>query len=92
MGRASGDVPCRISNAYWPRSCSGPQDPITQRLYYRWNFQLMAASGYIVVVTKRRGLPSFERARNNAVSGNWDGQPMRDYLTALDKISVEPLC
>ena len=52
----------------------------------------MAASGYIVVVTNRRGLPGFERARNDAVSGNWGGQPMRDYLTALDKISVEPLC
>ena len=52
----------------------------------------MAANGYIVVVIKRHGLPGFERARNDAVLGNWGGQPMRDYLTALDKISVEPLC
>ena len=51
-----------------------------------------AANGYIVVAPNRRGLPGFGRAGNDAVSGDWGGQPMRDYLTALDKISEEPLC
>ena len=74
------------------RSCNGPQDPITQSLYYRWDFQLMAANGYIVVAPNRRGLPGFGRAGNDAVSGDCSDQPMRDYLTALDKISEEPLC
>ena len=49
-----------------------------------------AANGYIVVAPNRRGLPGFGRAGNDAVSGDWGGQPMRDYLTALDKISEEP--
>jgi dipeptidyl aminopeptidase/acylaminoacyl peptidase len=37
----------------------GPQSPITQSWSYRWNFQLMAANGYIIVAPNRRGLPGF---------------------------------
>ena len=51
-----------------------------------------AANGYIVVAPNLGGLPGFGRAGNDAVSSDWGAQPMRDYLTALDKISEEPLC
>ena len=68
----------------------GPQSPITQSQSYRWNFQLMAANGYIVVAPNRRGLPGFGRKWNDAISGDWGGQPIRDYLSAIDKISEEP--
>ncbi len=68
----------------------GPQSPITQGQSYRWNFQLMAANGYIVVAPNRRGLPGFGRKWNDAISGDWGGQPIRDYLAAIDKISEEP--
>ena len=68
----------------------GPQSPITQSQSYRWNFQLMAANGYIVVAPNRRGLPGFGREWNDAISGDWGGQPIRDYLSAIDKISEEP--
>ena len=68
----------------------GPQAPITQSQNYRWNFHLMAANGYIVVAPNRRGLPGFGREWNDAISGDWGGQPMRDYLSAIDKLSEEP--
>ena len=68
----------------------GPQSAITQSQSYRWNFQLMAANGYIIVAPNRRGLPGFGRAWNDAISGDWGGQPIRDYLSAIDKISEEP--
>ncbi|GAA4348834.1 S9 family peptidase [Hymenobacter saemangeumensis] len=68
----------------------GPQSPITQTQSYRWNFQLMAANGYIVVAPNRRGLPGFGREWNDAISGDWGGQPIRDYLSAIDKVSEEP--
>jgi len=68
----------------------GPQSPITQSQSFRWNFQLMAANGYIVVAPNRRGLPGFGRQWNDAISGDWGGQPIRDYLSAIDKISEEP--
>jgi len=68
----------------------GPQSPITQSQSYRWNFQLMAANGYIVVAPNRRGLPGFGREWNDAISGDWGGQPIRDYLSAIDEVSKEP--
>ncbi|GAB2770167.1 dipeptidyl aminopeptidase/acylaminoacyl peptidase [Hymenobacter luteus] len=68
----------------------GPQSPITQSFSYRWNFQLLAAGGYIVVAPNRRGLPGFGTEWNNSISGDWGGQPIRDYLSAIDAISQEP--
>ena len=35
----------------------GPQSPVSQFWSYRWNFQIMAANGYVVVAPNRRGLP-----------------------------------
>ncbi|MBG8552873.1 S9 family peptidase [Hymenobacter guriensis] len=68
----------------------GPQSPITQAFSYRWNFQLLAANGYIVVAPNRRGLPGFGTEWNNSISGDWGGQPIRDYLSAIDAVSAEP--
>ena len=67
----------------------GPQSAITQSQSFRWNFQLMAANGYIVVAPNRRGLPGFGREWNDAISGDWGGQPIRDYLSAIDDVSKE---
>lgn len=68
----------------------GPQSPITHSFSYRWNFQLLAANGYIVVAPNRRGLPGFGTEWNNSISGDWGGQPIRDYLSAIDAVSQEP--
>ena len=68
----------------------GPQSPITQSFSYRWNFQLMAANGYVVVAPNRRGLPGFGREWNDAISGDWGGQPIRDYLAAIDDAATLP--
>ncbi len=67
----------------------GPQSVISQSFSYRWNFQLMAAQGYIIVAPNRRGLPSFGQEWNDEISGDWGGQAMRDYLTAIDELSKE---
>src|SRR6478736_5809794 len=68
----------------------GPQSPVSQSFSYRWNFQLMAANGYIVVAPNRRGLPGFGTEWNNAISGDWGGQAINDYLTAIDDMAKEP--
>jgi dipeptidyl aminopeptidase/acylaminoacyl peptidase len=68
----------------------GPQSVISQSFSYRWNFQLMAAMGYIVVAPNRRGLPSFGQKWNDDISGDWGGQAMNDYLSAIDDVSKEP--
>jgi dipeptidyl aminopeptidase/acylaminoacyl peptidase len=67
----------------------GPQSPVSQFFSYRWNFQLMAANGYIVVAPNRRGLPSFGQEWNAQISGDWGGQAMNDLLSAIDAVKTE---
>jgi dipeptidyl aminopeptidase/acylaminoacyl peptidase len=68
----------------------GPQSTVSQFFSYRWNFQLMAANGYIVVAPNRRGLPSFGKEWNDQISLDWGGQAMKDLLSAIDSVSKEP--
>jgi dipeptidyl aminopeptidase/acylaminoacyl peptidase len=67
----------------------GPQSMVGQFWSYRWNFQLMAAKGYVVVAPNRRGLPGFGSAWNDQISGDWGGQAMQDLLSAIDSVSNE---
>ncbi len=67
----------------------GPQSAVSQFFSYRWNFQLMAAHDYIIVAPNRRGLPSFGQAWNDQISGDWGGQAMKDYLSAIDAVKKE---
>ncbi len=68
----------------------GPQSMVSCFYSFRWNFQLMAAQGYIVVAPNRRGLPGFGRAWNDEISGDWGGQAMKDYLSAIDDAAKLP--
>lgn len=67
----------------------GPQSTVSQFWSYRWNFQIMASHGYIIVAPNRRGLPGFGQEWNEQISGDYGGQCMRDYLTAIDELSKE---
>lgn len=67
----------------------GPQSALSQFYSVRWNFQLMAAQGYIVVAPNRRGMPGNGVEWNKQISGDWGGQAMKDYLSAIDEISKE---
>lgn len=68
----------------------GPQSPVSQFWSFRWNFQIMAANDYIVIAPNRRGLPGFGMEWLEEISGDYSGQCMRDYLSAIDDISKEP--
>ncbi len=68
----------------------GPQSAVSQFFSYRWNLQMMAARGYIVVAPNRRGLPSFGGEWNNQISLDYGGQNMQDYLSAIDDVAKEP--
>jgi len=68
----------------------GPQSALSQFYSSRWNFQLMAANGYIVVAPNRRGMPGHGVKWNEAISGDYGGMPMQDYLTAIDEVAKEP--
>ncbi len=68
----------------------GPQGAISQSWSYRWNFQLMAANGYIIVAPNRRGVSSFGGEWVEQISGDYGGQNMLDYLSAIDTLAQEP--
>lgn len=68
----------------------GPQSPLTQFYSFRWNFQLIASQGYIIVAPNRRGMPGHGTAWNEQVSKDWGGQVIDDYLSAIDHVSREP--
>ncbi len=67
----------------------GPQSTVSQFWSYRWNLQLMAANGYIVVAPNRRGLPGFGQEWLEQISGDYGGQNMKDYLAAIDALAKE---
>jgi dipeptidyl aminopeptidase/acylaminoacyl peptidase len=67
----------------------GPQSALSQFYSYRWNFQLMAANGYIVVAPNRRGMPGHGIEWNEQISKDHGGQVMKDYLSAIDEIAKE---
>lgn len=68
----------------------GPQSPVSQFWSFRWNFQMMAANGYIIVAPNRRGLYGFGQKWLEEISGDYGGQCMRDYFTAIDTFAKEP--
>ncbi len=68
----------------------GPQSAVSQFFSYRWNFQMMAAHDYVIVAPNRRGLPTFGQEWNDQISGDYGGQNMKDYLTAIDSVAAEP--
>ena len=68
----------------------GPQSPVSQFWSFRWNFMMMSAGDYIIVAPNRRGLPGFGMAWNEQISGDYGGQCMRDYFSAIDEFCNEP--
>ncbi len=68
----------------------GPQSAVSQFFSYRWNFQIMASNDYIIVAPNRRGLPTFGQEWNDQISGDYGGQNMLDYFSAIDELAKEP--
>lgn len=68
----------------------GPQSEVSQFYSFRWNFQIMAAHGYIVVAPNRRGLPGFGVEWNEQISKDYGGQNIQDYFSAIDEMAKEP--
>lgn len=68
----------------------GPQQAVSQFWSYRWNFMIMASNGYVVIAPNRRGLPGFGTEWNRQISGDYGGQNMKDYFSAVDDLKKEP--
>ena len=67
----------------------GPQGTLSQNWSYRWNFQLMAANGYIVILPNRRGTSAFGQEWNEQISGDYIGLNMQDYFSSVKELKKE---
>ena len=68
----------------------GPQGTLSQGWSYRWNYRLMAALGYVVVLPNRRGTTAFGQEWTEQISGDYPGLNMQDYIVAARTVKAEP--
>jgi dipeptidyl aminopeptidase/acylaminoacyl peptidase len=62
----------------------GPQTALGDSWSYRWNWQLLAADGYVVVGINRRGSTGYGQKFIDEVSGDWGGRAYEDLMKGLD--------
>jgi dipeptidyl aminopeptidase/acylaminoacyl peptidase len=62
----------------------GPEAPFGDEWSYRWNFELFAANGYVVVFINFHGSPGYGQKLIDAINGDWGGAPFEDLMKGLD--------
>jgi dipeptidyl aminopeptidase/acylaminoacyl peptidase len=62
----------------------GPEGAWDESWSYRWNPELFAANGYVVVMINPRGSTGYGQAFVEGVDGDWGGKPYTDLMTGLD--------
>jgi dipeptidyl aminopeptidase/acylaminoacyl peptidase len=62
----------------------GPEVPVGDEWSYRWNSELFAASGYVVIEINFHGSPGYGQKFTDAINGDWGGAPFEDLMKGLD--------
>ncbi len=62
----------------------GPQGHWEDDFHYRWNTELFASKGYVVIAPNPTGSTGYGQALTNAVSANWGGRPYKDLMNVYD--------
>ncbi|MFY9561382.1 MAG: S9 family peptidase [Terriglobales bacterium] len=62
----------------------GPQGAWGDDWSYRWNPELFAASGYVVVMINFHGSTGYGQKFIDAINGDWGGAPFEDLMKGLD--------
>jgi dipeptidyl aminopeptidase/acylaminoacyl peptidase len=64
----------------------GPQGAWGDEWSYRWNSQLFAADGYVVVMINPRGSTGYGQKFIDEINGDWGGRPYVDLMNGLDYV------
>jgi dipeptidyl aminopeptidase/acylaminoacyl peptidase len=64
----------------------GPQTQWSDAWSYRWNSELFAAPGRVVVLINRRGSTGFGQKFTDEITGDWGGKPVEDVMKGLDYV------
>jgi dipeptidyl aminopeptidase/acylaminoacyl peptidase len=64
----------------------GPQGAWGNSWTYRWNAELFAANGYVVVMINFHGSTGYGQKFTDSISGDWGGKPYVDLMKGLDYV------
>src|SRR5262249_56552558 len=62
----------------------GPENAWSNMFHYRWNAQLFAAAGYVIIAPNFHGSSGFGLKFMDAIKGQWGGAPYEDQMKAVD--------
>jgi dipeptidyl aminopeptidase/acylaminoacyl peptidase len=62
----------------------GPQGAWEDNFHYRWNLQMFAGAGYVVVGTNPRGSTGYGQKFTDEISGDWGGKVYTDLMNSYD--------
>ena len=68
----------------------GPQGAWNDQWGYRWNAQMFAAAGYVVMMPNPRGSTGYGQKFVEEISGDWGGKAYTDIMNGLDKLAALP--
>jgi dipeptidyl aminopeptidase/acylaminoacyl peptidase len=68
----------------------GPEGNWGEEWSYRWNAQVFAGAGYVVVMPNPHGSSGYGQAFTDAVNGDWGGRPYDDIMATVDYVSALP--
>jgi len=66
----------------------GPQGAWNDSWSYRWNPQIYAARGYVVLMPNPRGSTGFGQQFTNEISGDWAGKVYTDLMNGVAKVAA----
>jgi len=68
----------------------GPQGAWSQAWSYRWNPQVFAAAGYVVLMPNPRGSTGYGQAFTDKIRGDWGDGPFADLMAGVDSVIARP--
>ncbi len=68
----------------------GPQGAWNDSWGYRWNAQMFAAGGYVVMMPNPRGSTGYGQKFTEEISGDWAGKVYTDLMNGVDRLAAMP--
>ncbi len=68
----------------------GPQGAWGESWTYRWNAQVFASAGFVVVQPNPRGSTGYGQKFIDDINGDWGGKPYDDIMTVVDAVAAQP--
>jgi dipeptidyl aminopeptidase/acylaminoacyl peptidase len=67
----------------------GPEGAWGDSWSYRWNAELMAAGGYVVLMINFTGSTGYGQKFTQGIQGDWGGRPFEDLMKGLDYVETK---